>query len=137
MYSIVTCFAKAAVLALYQRLFSLRTRWFRILWWTYAVLVAVYLVLLIVLQRTTCIPVHIIWDQPGSCLPDIPRMAAMGFLNAALDLMILILPIRTVWSLQMATKRKWAVSAVFGLGTLYENSHTQDCINRLTTVPVQ
>ena len=42
----------------------------------------------------------------------------MGFLNAAIDMLILLLPIRMVWTLQMSPKRKMAVSGIFALGTM-------------------
>ena len=51
-------------------------------------------------------------------------IALMGFLNAVIDLLILLLPIRMVWTLQMSPKRKVAVSAIFGLGLVYVASHS-------------
>ena len=42
----------------------------------------------------------------------------MGFLNAILDTLILVLPIRMVWSLQMSFKQKLGVSAIFALGSM-------------------
>ena len=42
----------------------------------------------------------------------------MGFLNAILDTLILVLPIRMVWSLQMSSKQKLGVSAIFALGSM-------------------
>ena len=43
----------------------------------------------------------------------------MGFVNAATDLSILLLPIRMCWSLQLSRKRKLGLFVVLGLGVMY------------------
>lgn len=42
----------------------------------------------------------------------------MGWLNAAIDFAILLLPVRIVWTLRLPTKQKLAVCGIFGLGLL-------------------
>ena len=81
-------------------------------------LVSAYTIVMIALQCTTCHPVSKLWSSPGACTPDIHQMGAMGFINAALDFSILLMPIRMVWSLKMSRKQKIAISGVFALGLL-------------------
>ena len=80
----------------------------------------VYQVIMVSLNVSACWPVSKIWDSPESCPTDFVNVAVLGFVNMAIDLAILILPIRMVWSLQMSQKQKFAVTGVFGLGLLYE-----------------
>ena len=42
-----------------------------------------------------------------------------AIINVVSDLTILMLPMASVWSLQMGTKQKVGVSAVFAAGILY------------------
>jgi hypothetical protein len=44
---------------------------------------------------------------------------ANGALNILTDLMVAALPMKTIWSLQMAQKQKLALTAILTLGWLY------------------
>ena len=103
---------------LYRRIFTLRAQWFRVLWYINFAVVLIYLIILIVLQTTACRPISDIWNHLGTCLPDLNQMAAIGFVNAAIDLSVLVLPIRMVWKLQLSRYNKIAISSVFALGLL-------------------
>ena len=41
-----------------------------------------------------------------------------GFINAFIDLLVLLLPVRMVWNLQLPVKRRLAVGGIFGLGAI-------------------
>ena len=107
---------------LYRRIFSLRVLWFRIAWWLNVVLVITYFAALLagLLQQCGPVPISTLWRSPAICAPTSGTAgpAIMGFLNATLDTLILVLPIRMVWSLQMSFKQKFGVSAIFALGTM-------------------
>ena len=133
-YALVTCAAKASLLMLYRRVFSLRVKWFRIAWWTNVGLNAALLITLVVLNCTQCKPLSTIWIAPGSCIPSQTKSASTGFINAALDLALLVLPLRTVWLLQMSQKQKVAICGVFGLGLMYVSSTTVRWKRRLTRI---
>lgn len=113
--------ARASILMLYRRIFGLRVLWFRIAWWINVVLVIVYFAALFASLLTQCgpVPVSVLWRSPALCAHgNIYGAAIMGFLNAILDTLILVLPIRMVWSLQMSFKQKLGVSAIFALGSM-------------------
>lgn len=68
-----------------------------------------------------CSPVSYYWDKTikGHCISDNHfRIGAMviALLSLATDLIILIIPIPTVWRLQMRTKQKVAVTIILCLG---------------------
>ena len=106
---------------LYRRIFGLRVLWFRIAWWINVVLVIIYFVALLagLLKQCGSVPVSTIWLAPATCAHNRKETfapAVMGFLNAVLDTLILVLPIRMVWSLQMSRRQKFGVSGIFALG---------------------
>ena len=74
------------------------------------------LIILVALDCTACKPISTIWNAPGSCLPDATRSSIFGFVNVGVDLAILVLPLRMVWSLQMSQRQKIAICGVFCLG---------------------
>ena len=108
---------------LYRRIFSLRVLWFRIAWWINSVLVITYFAALLagLIHQCGPVPVSTLWRSPAICAHTrgpTSGPAIMGFLNAILDTLILVLPIRMVWSLQMSFKQKFGVSAIFALGSM-------------------
>ena len=68
-----------------------------------------------------CIPREKIWNPsiPGTCHDSHIELVVTAAFNAVNDLVILILPISSVWRLQMSTQRKIGISAVFATGLLY------------------
>ena len=108
---------------LYRRIFGLRVRWFRIAWWINVALVIIYFAALLagLLSQCGSLPVSTLWRSLATCeqaTKTASGPAIMGFLNAILDTLILVLPIRMVWSLQMSFKQKFGVSAIFALGSM-------------------
>ena len=108
---------------LYRRIFSLRVLWFRIAWWINVILVISYFAALLagLLRQCGTLPISTLWRSPAKCghsMGGTIGPAGMGFLNAVLDTLILVLPIRMVWSLQMSFKQKLGVSAIFALGLM-------------------
>lgn len=67
-----------------------------------------------------CSPREKIWNptRPGTCIDINSVFITTGVWNVLSDLCILILPIRAIWLLQMATRQKWQISAVFATGLL-------------------
>ena len=121
-YNFVTNLAKLSILFLYKRVFNLRLMWFRIAWWCCITLVAINFLVLLTVNLSQCAPhpPSALWNNRVLCGGFNKTSAvAMGFINAAIDLTILILPIRMTWNLQMPKKQKIAISSVFGLGFAY------------------
>lgn len=105
---------------LYRRIFSLRVRWFRIAWWINTIVAILNGLVLLIIALTRCAPHPLsrAWHHLGSCGDSPASIAPMGFVNAATDLSILLLPIRMCWSLQLSPKRKLGVLVVLGLGLM-------------------
>lgn len=74
---------------------------------------------LVIIGATGCSPHPLSRNQKGSCKKDLTSAAIMGFMNAASDFSIFVLPIRMCWSLQLSQKRKFGIIAVFGLCLMY------------------
>ena len=84
--------------------------WLNTLWFTAAVLVS----------SLQCIPVAKLWnpDLQGSCSNYPIYMIVMGIFNSVVDITMLTIPIVWIWQLNMSSRRKVGVSAVFMIGAL-------------------
>ncbi|KKY28246.1 hypothetical protein UCDDS831_g00429 [Diplodia seriata] len=111
---------KFSLLALYRRLMNgLRT--YVVLWWILVVFCAATFVGAIISNLTSCSSMHA-WFSPGECgTPrDINAQIASLYYAFAVDiltdLLIMALPIRLIWNLQMPRAEKLAVGALFCSG---------------------
>ena len=68
-----------------------------------------------------CIPRQRIWNPavPGTCIDLSTLMITVGFFNTITDVVILLVPVKSVWNLQMTRKKKWGTVAVFTVGFTY------------------
>ncbi|KAI9041772.1 uncharacterized protein KD926_006496 [Aspergillus affinis] len=74
------------------------------------------------IQIFSCRPISRSWDvfiANGTCLNTRLITLVAGAINAASDLLILILPQRRIWGLHSPLRKKLAVSGLFSLGLLY------------------
>ncbi|KAH0254152.1 hypothetical protein KCU91_g18145, partial [Aureobasidium melanogenum] len=74
-------------------------------------------------MTVACRPLHHFWDQytgasNGSCMDYLSMWIFTGICSAALDLIILLLPIPWIWSFQMSWTKKLSVMGILALGTL-------------------
>lgn len=112
---------KISICFLYLRIFSTSTLR-KVLWGT-----QIFNILLIVAFLCAdfgqCVPLSYFWlawdkEHSGSCF-NINAMAyAHSAINIALDIWMLILPATEVWRLNMSSKKKLSVSAMFAIGIL-------------------
>ena len=68
----------------------------------------------------TCIPLSHWWDPsvPGRCI-DVPLYAkSLGIVNILSDVFLYVLPMRTVWKLNMPRRKRISVVALFAVGFL-------------------
>lgn len=103
---------------LYRRLFSLRENWFRIGWWANVTFIIAYFVAFILENLIRCVPLSRLWSHHNRCKTSFTAGEVFGAFNAAIDLAILVLPIRTVWGLHLPSKQKLAVCGIFSLGLM-------------------
>ncbi|KAH9869678.1 hypothetical protein IAQ61_006890 [Plenodomus lingam] len=118
-YTLVYIWALAALklsqIALYLRVFSLELRWHVYITGSIVILWALIFNFLFIFL---CDPIAQQWtvDRIGHCLDQILLLKMLILTNMITDLMIVVLPVRCVWKLQMRKTEKFAVLACFGIG---------------------
>ena len=68
-----------------------------------------------------CSPRDIIWNKlatTGHCFNIIAILEATGIFNVISDFGILLLPLASIWKLQMTLKKRLLISSVFAIGLL-------------------
>ncbi|KAK8079485.1 hypothetical protein PG997_007303 [Apiospora hydei] len=117
MYAICIYLIKVSALLLYARVFNRSKRFRLVLRWLGGAVTAWFLCTALV-PWFNCNPIRKTIDPfvPGVCFDRMDWFLASAFINAAIDLTILIMPLQQVWKLQMTTRRKIQVTLVFLLG---------------------
>lgn len=121
-YGITICIAKLAILFLYRRVFSpYPGSPFDIT----AVFLIVLLILFYVATNLTkiweCIPREKIWNASlkGHCINTPMLLNVSGVFNTVTDFIMVLLPARAVWNLNMDSKKKIMVVLAFTFGLWY------------------
>lgn len=111
---------KISLLLLYRHLFTSPrlhllikfTMWFMIAWGISFVGVAIF----------SCNPINAFWDFEAMvgayCINDQAWYIAMAVPTILTDILILCMPIRQVWKLQLPRNSKIALTFIFALGSL-------------------
>lgn len=75
----------------------------------------------IIMLNLSCQPHAKYWDRllPGKCVSDRPLDIASAIVNFLVDLGILCLPQKVIWTLNIPSQKRIGVSAVFSLGLMY------------------
>ncbi|KAI9673730.1 MAG: hypothetical protein M1829_003967 [Trizodia sp. TS-e1964] len=108
---------KIAILLLYLRLFSV-SRSLR--WSIYGI--GIFVTCVFISGELSiifaCKPIRRVWDltTPGTCVSVTTEAIAQGFLALFSDVVIVFIPIRTVWMLALPLKTKLAVMGIFAIG---------------------
>ncbi|KAI9036750.1 cytochrome P450 [Aspergillus affinis] len=114
------CLSRISVVALYLRIFT--SKLYRgICWFAIAFLIANMLSTIIAAQLE-CVPLAYTWDKTlpggGKCFDQILWYEVSNIPNVVGDLMILVLPIPTVWGLKASAGRKLGIAMVFFMGSI-------------------
>ncbi|KAJ5089758.1 hypothetical protein N7532_008442 [Penicillium argentinense] len=111
-------FVKLSILALYKRIFSSKKM-------NYAVNIMASFVIVWVIGNwiagtVNCLPVAKFWDQSleGACMGIAEFSYGQQIPNIVSDAIILIMPIKVVWSLSIPKSQKILLSGVFFIGVL-------------------
>lgn len=110
-------FAKLSILLLYIRLFFPKGVPRTVFWWVIQVVVwlnFLYTVGLILALALQCVPYHKPYGE--SCVDQYMVLISASIINIISDLLVLLIPMASVWRLNMSSKRKWAVWALFAFG---------------------
>ena len=121
MYSGAILVTKIAILLLYRRVFlphkgGLFDWAIRVL----MVILIIYYVTTAMVKTWACTPRERIWNKsiPGTCV-DMPSLLnASGLFNTITDVILLLIPVKAVWKLQMSKQRKIVIVLVFTVGSL-------------------
>ncbi|KAJ0106935.1 hypothetical protein J7T55_011030 [Diaporthe amygdali] len=110
-------FAKLSILLLYIRLFFPKGVTRSALWWIIQIVVwlnFLYTVGLILAIALQCVP----YNKPygSSCVNQYMVLISASIINIISDLLVLLIPMASVWRLNMSRRRKWAVWALFAFG---------------------
>lgn len=107
---------------LYRRVFMPR-RWsaFDIILRLFETILILFYVAISIVKVFECTPRARIWDRkiPGTCTNIAKILNTSGLFNFITDVLILLVPVQSVWNLQMKRKLKIQVVAVFTLGLMY------------------
>lgn len=117
-YKIVVCLNKTSVVLLYMRIFvSKNFRWLCYVALAIVIGSGVATVLATIFQ---CVPLERSWNKTvdGVCIDSSMFWVANAVLNIATDVIVLALPVREVWKLQLRLQEKIMLYAVFLLGGL-------------------
>lgn len=110
-------FAKLSILLLYIRLFFPKGVTRSSLWWVIHVVVwlnLLYTVGLILAIALQCVPYHKPYGT--TCINQYMVLISASIINIISDVLVLVIPMVSLWRLQMSRKRKWAVWALFAFG---------------------
>lgn len=74
----------------------------------------------IISTSLACIPLEKLWHTwlPGKCIDRKTLDTCTATFNLLMDIVILILPQRVIWNLQLTKVRKIGISVVFSIGLL-------------------
>lgn len=122
MYGIVILFLKIGILLHWTEIFvpaGFRNGF----WWTCHITIWVNVLFYIIctfIELFGCTPRAKLWDPTlkGKCLDMLNVNVVSACVNFFSDLIILMLPQRVIWGLQLSIARKVGTAAVFAVGSL-------------------
>lgn len=111
-------FVKLSILALYKRIFSTKKMGYAVNFM--AVFVIIWVIGNFIAGAINCLPVAKFWDQSleGACMDLASFSYGQQIPNILSDAIILVMPLKVVWSLPITKSQKMLLSGVFILGGL-------------------
>ncbi|KAI1114233.1 hypothetical protein F5Y14DRAFT_415118 [Nemania sp. NC0429] len=123
LFVVTVALVKAAILLEWVRIFVARGTRNYFFWIAQCLLTvnALINIAALFIINLTCIPHEKIWNRlmvRGHCLQGHAIDITSASINLAIDLLILLLPQRVIWTLQLSTNRKRGIAAIFAVGLL-------------------
>lgn len=112
-------FAKLSILLLYLRIFFPAGTRKTTLWWLIHLTIWVNILYTVALTLATvlqCVPYGLPWGK--TCINQYLVLILSSTINIISDIAVLIIPLGSIWALQMTQQVKWAVWALFAFGAL-------------------
>jgi len=118
LYAWNLCLTKISLLLMYYRIFHFP--FFKHMAYFVGGFVIIWGITITFLFIFICVPVQKLWypQLPGHCVHQVGTWIANAASTILTDLIILLLPVRQLWKLQMRTYEKAALTFTFGLGFL-------------------
>ncbi|KAF4835455.1 hypothetical protein CGCSCA4_v012628 [Colletotrichum siamense] len=122
-YSAVLPLIKTAILLDWCRIFTAGDRRKSVFWWCCMGVVGfqcLWGILCIILLNMQCTPHNAIWEfyVSSKCFALPKVMLTSASVQVATDIVMVLLPQRIIWGLQMNLQRKIGISIIFGVGIL-------------------
>ncbi|KAI1401769.1 hypothetical protein F4819DRAFT_313527 [Hypoxylon fuscum] len=121
-YSITLPLIKIAILLEWTRMLVPRGTKNLFMWVCYGVIVTQVLAMISIVFALcfVCIPYEKIWDitLPGHCIKKLNIDVGAAVVHLCTDIVMLILPQKVIWGLQMSFRKRFGVSVFFSLGIL-------------------
>ncbi|BCS04486.1 putative integral membrane protein Pth11-like [Aspergillus luchuensis] len=117
-YTLCVMFIKLSILAVYKRLFAARSM--KIAANVVAVIVVLWAVSISIGGVLNCVPVQKFWDRPvpGHCVNTVGYYYGQQIPNILTDVVLLIMPLKSVWELPISKTQRLLLSGVFLVGIL-------------------
>ncbi|KAI1409794.1 hypothetical protein F5Y13DRAFT_203186 [Hypoxylon sp. FL1857] len=118
-YGVTICIAKLAVLCYYRRVFyPLRHNPYDIGILCLIVLLILFYTATTIVKIVECVPRAKIFDPsiPGTCINTPMLLDVSGLFNTVTDVIVLCLPVKAVWNMNLRLKKKMIVVMVFTFG---------------------
>lgn len=112
--------SRISVVALYLRIFT--SKLYRGICWCVIAFLLGNMLATILAAQLECFPLAYTWDKSipnGRCFNQILWYELTNIPNVVGDVMILVLPIPTVWNLKASTGKKAGIAMVFLMGSMY------------------
>lgn len=119
-YGPLTYAINLSILLQYYRIFLPSRRYNRFLWWGSLLLIIINLVWCIIstlMGIFICSPVRKAWDPlvPGHCYDEKKVLLSTSGIRVLSEVATLVLPIPAIWRLQMSKRKRFGMTAIFGL----------------------
>ncbi|KAF4995980.1 hypothetical protein FDECE_12606 [Fusarium decemcellulare] len=118
LYAACLGFIKLSIVIMIQRIFRTAGRWFRIATWVAASICVCWMLYTMLIGFLICLPVQSAWGAavPERCGNHITAYAAVAIIDIVSEVIIVLLPMKLVYDLQMNKAHKIGLVAVFGAG---------------------
>ncbi|KAF2971587.1 hypothetical protein GQX73_g1923 [Xylaria multiplex] len=116
-------FSRVSVVVLYLRIFT--DKWARAACWVVIAFLVSICIGNIITAQVACKPLAYTWDKSipgGTCINQLLWYQATNFFSLAADVFVLLLPIKTIWSLQTSFSQKIGIALVCLTGSIYSFS---------------
>lgn len=116
-YTVGFTLVKLSIIALYRQLFP--TRLMLVSTTILAILVTMWGIALVLVSIFSCNPIRGFWDHsiPSQCINSQWFFIGNSIPNILTDAVLLCLPMRDIWRIQLDRQSKVAVSVLFALGS--------------------